>query len=305
MAARSFPAIGTTAVVIVNSPDKADRAEDLLRTETEAIDRACSRFRADSELEFLHRQAGQAVVVSSLLFAALQVAVAVAEKTQGAVDPTVGNAISALGYDRDFDELGQCRLSAHSAYVGAVGFGHIELDPRTRSVRIPKGVRLDLGSSAKAFVVDRAACRIAEQLGTGTLVSVGGDVRVAGTPPSEGWDIGIAVDSSQAGSDIEQVVAIGQGGLASSSTEVRTWTVGSERVHHIVDPQTGYCSSPYWRLVSACGPSCVDANALSTAAVVWGEQALERLRSFDQAVRLVRHDGQVVTVGGWPRPKAP
>ena len=65
-------------------------------------------------------------------------------------------------------------------------------------------------------------------------------------------------------------------------------------------PSHGLQLDPYWRLVSAVGASCVDANALSTAAVVWGDQAIERLRPFDQAVRLLRHDGEVFTLGGWP-----
>ena len=75
---------------------------------------------------------------------------------------------------------------------------------------------------------------------------------------------------------------------------------GGSEVHHIVDPTTGRSSTPYWRLVSATGASCVDANALSTAAVVWGDQALDHLRPFGQAVRLLRHDGEVFTLGGWP-----
>ncbi len=72
-------------------------------------------------------------------------------------------------------------------------------------------------------------------------------------------------------------------------------------MHHIVDPATGSSAAPYWRLVSAVGASCVDANALSTASIVWGDEALERLRPFDQAVRLLRHDGKVFSLGGWPR----
>jgi len=63
---------------------------------------------------------------------------------------------------------------------------------------------------------------------------------------------------------------------------------------------TGYSAPPHWRLVSASGKSCVDANALSTAAIVWGREALDLLRGFDQAVRLVRHDGRVFSLGGWP-----
>jgi FAD:protein FMN transferase len=131
-------------------------------------------------------------------------------------------------------------------------------------------------------------------------VSVGGDAAVAGPPPPDGWPIGIAVESSARERDVDQVVAIRQGGLASSSTAVRTWKVGTEAVHHIIDPSTGYSVTAYWTLVSVTGANCVDANALSTAAVVWGDQALDDLRPFGQAVRLLRHDGQVFTLGGWP-----
>ena len=171
-------------------------------------------------------------------------------------------------------------------------------------VRIPSGVRLDLGSSAKALVADRSVARIADQLGTGVLVSIGGDVAVAGPAPERGWAVGIAVASSAAADDVDQVVAIRHGGLASSSTAVRSWHVGTQRMHHIIDPTTGYSAAPYWTLVSASGKSCVDANALSTAAIVWGSEALVSLREFDQAVRLVRDDGEIVTLGGWPEKDA-
>jgi thiamine biosynthesis lipoprotein len=85
---------------------------------------------------------------------------------------------------------------------------------------------------------------------------------------------------------------------------VRTWTAGTRPVHHIIDPRTGDSVPPYWRLVSATGASCVDANALATAAVVWGAPAPRRLRAFDQAARLVRHDGRVFSLNGWPGERA-
>jgi FAD:protein FMN transferase len=300
MTQRSFRAIGTTATVVVLDAAQVDSAASLLWNEIEAIDLACSRFRPDSELERLHSLAGSSVVVSSLLFEALDVAVDVAERTHGAVDPTVGNAMSALGYDRDFDLITDRQPHMPQAYRPVVGYRHLHLNARTRTVRIPKGVRLDLGSSAKALVADRSAARIADQLDTGVLVSVGGDVSVAGPPPPGGWPIGIAVESSAWGGQADQVVAINGGGLASSSTAVRTWKVGTETVHHVIDPSTGYSAPTYWTLVSVTGASCVDANALSTAAIVWGPEALDRLRPFGQAVRLRRRDGEVFTLGGWP-----
>ncbi len=297
---RSFRAIGTTATVVVCDHTRLDAAEALLRKEIEAIDLACSRFRPDSEIERLHSLGGSTVEVSPLLFEALEVAVIVAAQTHGAVDPTVGNAISKLGYDRDFDLIATKTHHQLNELGPVVGFGHIHLDARHRLVRIPRGVRLDLGSSAKALVVDRAASIIATELDTGVLVSVGGDIAAAGPPPTGGWAVGIALDSSASEHDVDQVVAITHGGLASSSTTVRTWRVGPELVHHIIDPTTGRSSSTYWKLVSVAGATCVDANALSTAAIVWGPDAVNRLESFGQAARLVRYDGVVVTLGGWP-----
>ena len=301
---RSFRAIGTTATVVVQDPARADEAAAVLAAELRTIDATCSRFRPDSELQLLHDHAGRTVAVSPLLFEALSVACGAAERTGGAVDPTVGNALAALGYDADLDEV-RARPSAPPGALGrVVGYQHVQLDARHRTVRIPRGVRLDLGSTAKAWAADRAAARIARRLGAGALVSLGGDVAVAGPPPPGGWAIGIARASSTPPAEADQVVAIHHGGLASSGTTTRTWKVGDRPVHHIIDPRSGDCVEPYWDVVSATGDSCVDANVVTTAAIVWGARALDELPRFGQAARLVRSDGAVMSVNGWPLEQA-
>lgn len=300
LTARSFRAIGTTATVVVTDPGAADTATDLLAHELDALDAACSRFRPDSELQLVHEHAGEVVRVSALLFEALRVACDVAARTGGVVDPTVGNAIEALGYDRDLGEVLAAPPGPPRALGRVVGYRHVQLNPVDRTVRIPRGVRLDLGSSAKALAADRAAARIAHRTGAGSLVSLGGDVAVAGPPPAGGWAVGIARDSATPAADVDQVVAIERGGLASSAPSARTWTAGGRSLHHVVDPETGDCAEPYWALVSATGASCVEANLVTTAALVWGARAPERLASSSQSVRLVRADGEVLSVNGWP-----
>jgi thiamine biosynthesis lipoprotein len=297
---RSFRAIGTTATVVVQDAGAVDAAADLLRGELEAIDQACSRFRPDSELQFVHDHAGTPVPVSPLLFRALEVACDVAARTGGAVDPTVGNAIEALGYDRDLDLVLAGPPAPPRALGPVAGYAHVQLNPVERTVRIPRGVRLDLGSTAKALAADAAAARIAQAIGSGALVSLGGDVAVAGPAPSGGWPVGIARESSAPAADVDQVVAIHAGGLASSAPSARTWTTGGRVVHHVVDPRTGDCAGSYWALVSATSASCVEANLVTTAALVWGAAALDRLGAFTQSVRLVRADGAVFSVNGWP-----
>lgn len=305
----SFQALGTTALVAVTSPSVTEHATSILGRELEDIDIACSRFRHDSEIEKLSRSKGRPVRVSSLLFEALQVAIEVAERTGGAVDPTVGAAMEHIGYDKDFGELLDSDRPVDDAPRHVFGWWMIELVPRRRTVAVPRGIRIDLGATAKAFASDRTAQRIADATGAGVLVSLGGDVAVAGPAPEGGWAIGIAVDSATPTGLVDQVVSIEEGGLASSSTAVRKWRRGRRTFHHIVDPRSGTSAEPYWTLVSATGRSCVDANAATTAAIVWERNAPARLEALGQPARLVRHDGSVVTLNGWPHdetaPRAP
>ena len=148
---RSFRALGTTAIVVTTVAAHADEAERILRAEVEAVDLACSRFRLDSELAAFHAHAGRVVRVSPPLFEALAVAYAVAERTHGAVDPTVGSAMATLGYDRDFEEIQSRPLRL--ADLGPVpGFRHLHLDHERRTARIPGTFALILDRRPRPFL---------------------------------------------------------------------------------------------------------------------------------------------------------
>jgi thiamine biosynthesis lipoprotein len=301
IAARSIRAIGTTAVVAVNDAARADEALSLLGEDLRRLDAACSRFRPDSELMTVERRSGgRPVAVGPLLFDALEVACTVAARTAGIVDPTVGAALVALGYDRDFDLIAVGDVATEVPTQPAPGWWQIRLDPATRSVAIPVGVHVDLGSTAKAFAADRAAQRIAAELDCGVLVNLGGDIAVRGEGPPGGWAVGIAAECTTPLGAVDQVVAVRAGGLATSGTTSRTWIRNGETRHHIIDPGTGEPASTRWALVSTTGSSCVEANAWSTAAVVWGDDAEGNLAALGVSARLVGADGQIVHVGGWP-----
>jgi len=297
--ARTVRAIGTIATVLVTVPERADEAVTLLGADLADLDAACSRFREDSELRRVEL-AGRPVPVSPLLFEALETAIETAVRTAGIVDPTVGSALAGLGYDRDFATIASGPDGAYPAPRPAPGWWRLELDRSLRTVRIPAGVRVDLGSSGKAFAADRSAVRIADALDCGVLVNLGGDVAVAGPPPPGGWGIGIAPVCTAPPSGIDEVVALHSGGLATSGTTARTWQRDGRTVHHIIDPWTGGVAPSTWSLVSAMAPTCVEANAWSTAAVVWGDDAPGNLARNGVPARLVAADGAVVRVGEWP-----
>ena len=300
-AVRSLPAIGTTATVVVDDPAGGDAALELLTADLRALDEACSRFRADSELRRLESRGGRPTRVTPLLFAALESACATAAATAGIVDPTIGSALVDLGYDRDFvgladradgDDLPPARP--------APGWWRVGLDRAERTVTVPDGVHVDLGASGKAFGADRSAARIAAALGCGVLVNLGGDVAVAGPAPVGGWGVGIAAHCTTSPAEADEVVALRSGGLATSGTTARTWSRGGRTLHHIVDPWTGEVAPSTWALVSALGATCVEANGWTTAAVVWGEDAPGHLAGHGVVARLVRPDGSILVVGDWP-----
>jgi thiamine biosynthesis lipoprotein len=299
----SFPALGTTAVVVVDDPASLARALELVQRVIERIDLACSRFRDDSELVGLNAAAGSPVQVSRLLLDAVSAAIRAAVVTDGDVSPTVGQALIALGYDRDFSELepalGGVQVQPRSI-VSVPGWRTIEIDPERSVIRLPRGVALDLGATAKALASDLAAAQAQSATGGGVLVSLGGDIALAGPAPASGWRIRVT-DDHRAGPDAPgQWITLRSGGLATSSTTVRRWHTAAGGAHHLLDPATGAPADVVWRTASVTAASCLDANIASTATIVRGERAVPWLESLGLPSRLVAADGTVRHVAGWP-----
>ncbi len=305
----SWEALGSTVVVQVTDPSGLTRARAETVAELDAIDRACSRFRADSELSRVNARAGRPLKVGPLLIEALEVALRAAELTDGDVDPTLGMALELAGYDRD------CRLLTTPGNEPAPppvltarvrsGWRTVVLDRATSSIRIPTGVRLDLGATAKAWAADRAAAAAARASECGVLVSLGGDIATCGPAPAGGWRIRVTDDHRSDPSAPGQTVSIASGGLASSSTAVRRWSHGGHTMHHIIDPATGAPARTRWRTVSVAAGDCTDANIATTAALVRGDAAETWLEELGLPARLIDWDDCVSTVGDWPAEPSP
>ena len=304
IASARLRALGTSAVLCTTDPAALPRARRELVRELREVDLLASRFRQDSELTALNRRAGQPVGVSRRLFDAVALAVEVARRTRGLVDPTVGRALRLAGYDRTFVAVRARDGSFLAVSHRSPGWESIQLDPERLEICVPAGVELDLGATAKAAAADAAAAAVHRITGSGVLVSLGGDVAVAGLVPAEGWPIRIADHQSAPLASEGPVVAVRGGGLATSGVAARRWPVTGGERHHIIDPRTGDSAITLWRTVSATGATCIDANAASTAAVVLGADAPTWLGLNGLSARLVRHDGSVVFVGDWPRIEA-
>ena len=298
-------ALGGSLRVIVTRPVSLRTAKAAVDEVVAAMDRAASRFRDDSELSRLNASPERDVTVSPLLAQAIAAALRAAELSGGAVDPTVGSAVRLAGYETDFAQVpadgDRIRLYAERI----PGWRAVRLDRASRTIRVPRGVEIDLGATAKALTSDLAAAAASKATGgAGVLVSLGGDIAVAGEAPAGGWSIQTSDDSATPIDDAEEAISITSGGIATSSTTVRRWTRGGVLLHHIIDPATGLPADTCWRTVSVVAATCVDANIASTAAIVMSRSAISWLESGHLPARLVDLSGNVHRVGGWPERSA-
>jgi len=324
VALKTWKALGTSVHVLATDINGFGRATTAVGEVLEDVDTAYSRFREDSELSRLNASPGRVVHVSPLLATAIDAAQRAARITDGAVDPTIGHAIRVAGYDDDFSRIAgrnptptptlprergrensACgrEMDVRRRAVRVPGWQAIRFDRRSRTVLLPPGVELDLGSTGKALAADLAARAALAAAGAGgVLVSLGGDIATAGTPPAGGWRIHVAEDSRERPDGDGEVICLPAGGVATSSTTVRRWTRGATVLHHIIDPQTSLPTTGPYRTVTVAAATCLDANIASTAAIVRGETAIEWLMRRNLPARLVENDGTIHYIGRWPDP---
>ncbi len=309
--AESWSALGTYVHLATGEPRHLPEARRIAEMVLAEVDRTCSRFRDDSDLTRANTRPGRWTDVDPLLVAAVQVSVEAADLTDGLVDPCLGRTLVRLGYDADLHVVRRRERPTGPPPPRPAGdrWREIGLDPEG-ALRVPAGVALDLGATAKAWASDLVAASVVDALGDHVLVSLGGDIRIDGpvTDLARGhgpdWTIRVSEHPDDP-DDAAQVVHLGGGGLATSSTLARRWRTQGRVVHHLVDPRTGRPTDEHWRTVTATGPSCVAANVATTAALVLGTAAVPWLEQRCVTARLVGRHGELALTGSWPGPALP
>lgn len=296
--AAQFTAMGTGCRVVVTDRFAALRAAEIAMEDVASLDLAASRFRPDSELCSLPDD-GLPHRVSPLLGHVTEAALRAAALSDGLVDPTLGRTLAALGYDADLEEVRAGGDRPARVSPAPVPWQSIRYDAALRLLAVPVGCVLDLGASAKAFLADRIAARIADRTGSAVLVDLGGDIATAGPLPSFRWRVGVEGSSGEV---LQTVIGAGQA-FATSSTALRTWTSGGIRRHHIIDPRTGAPAEVVWEQVTVAASSALEANAASTASIVLGADAPDWLAERGLPALLVAPGGARRHTPGWPEPE--
>jgi hypothetical protein len=165
----------TSMQIVVTDPGSLAVARREVDAELDTIEAAASRFRPDSEINALAASAGRPTPVSELLADLLDAALTAARQTDGDVDPTIGAAVIALGYDRDITALGHTHRVSSSVRIPA-RWSMITLEDRV--VTVPPGVVLDLGATPR-----RSPRTVAPTAPTTPPVAVCSSTWVVTSPP--------------------------------------------------------------------------------------------------------------------------
>jgi thiamine biosynthesis lipoprotein len=276
-------------VVVTADPGRADRLTAFAADELSLMERRWSRFLPTSELSRLNGAAGKPVIVSADTFSVITSAVDAWEQTDGCFDPTVHDALCVTGYDRTFSEVGGQTDRPGSASP-TPGCADIELDPRLCEVRLPVGVRLDLGGIAKGAAADLVVSRLLEAGAHGACVNVGGDIRVEGrAPTSAGWIIELAL-----GAELQRRVKLAAGAVCTSTTTMRRWMTADGERHHIIDPRGGR-STAGLRWVSVIAARATQAEVLTKAVFVAGAEAGRRIIEANRCYAVLIDDHATLT----------
>jgi FAD:protein FMN transferase len=294
--ARTRRAMGSVADLVVG--DAPLGLVDWAFEEIERLEQSWSRFRDTSDLSILNASPGRDVEVSPRLWGALTRCDVLWRATDGAFDPTILAALEGWGYDRSFEAV-RAESTDRSAPSGArvPGWSLVRLDTEACTARLVGGVRIDLGGIGKGLAADLIATGLVDRGATSACVALGGDVRVAGQPPTDG---GWSVPVENAALGVETFTTdIAEGALAMSTTLIRRWRRGGVEVHHIIDPAEGRPADSGLVAAVVSAPEAWWAEGLAKAAIVGGRDAGEALlRRCGVDGWLTSEDGTTTRVRG-------
>jgi thiamine biosynthesis lipoprotein len=292
-ASHSLRAMGTDVTTIIADGQPAAIATvERLFSEWDAM---LSRFRPDSELAALNASAGMPHQVGPVLFAAAQAALDAAQASDGLFDPLLARRLEDLGYDRTFDALPAQRIASQPGRDWHPGeWRSMVLDPVRQTVTLPAGTALDLGGIAKGMAVDAALALLIEMGLPYAAVNAGGDLAIHGVPPGQAaWNVAIEGGA-------HRLVSLHSGALATSSVQRRTWQVGGELRHHLIDPRTGMPARTGLALVSVAAASCRQAEVAAKVALLLGPAAgSDFLERNGLSALLVTERGSEWRIGHW------
>ena len=286
-----FRAMSTDILLAAEGSDEAvDTGFAQAQAYIQASEKRFTRFSELSELAELNRSAGAWFEASQELFELISLALYLHRQTRGLFDPAVLDALEHAGYDRTIDEIRRYGSAAAPVMVmpKQYRFSDIRLDADLGRVRLPEGMRLDLGGIAKGWIAEQAAILLSACT-EACAVNAGGDAFMIGLPAGEdAWRVTLE-DPSQP----EQGVAILKlqpGAVATSAVTKRRWQQAGKTQHHLIDPRTQRPAETDWLSVTVITPNAVEAEVYAKSLLIGGSREVGWISSLAKDLEFIAVD---------------
>lgn len=236
---------------------------------------------------------GRWISLPAEFFAVLDHAVALAEETAGAFDPTLGNLVALWGFGPEPVSTLPPPQAVVTAALARSGWRRLELDRRNRRARKSAAISLDLSGIAKGFAVDLICDHLRELPLPGFLVEIGGELRGEGVKP-DGLPWWVALEQPLSlgidphNDDTADIVALHHLAVATSGDYRRFFDSMGRRYCHTIDPRTGCSVTNGLAAVTVLHAGCMQADALATALSVLGaREGMAYARRHQVAARFI------------------
>jgi len=250
--------------------NQAKCALQAAETRIRQLERLWSVTDPESELYMLNHSGGVPVEVDRVTAKAVSFALAIADRTGGALDPTIYPVLTSWGFTTSSYQIpSQDELDT---LLRLIGYEKVLLEGH--EVTLPDGVQMDLGSVAKGYTADIVTSILKDHGITSALIDLGGNIQTVGyKPDGSKWRVGI---KDAYGDGNIGVLMVADCAVVSSGGYERYFIGDDEQTYwHIIDPSTGKPADS--GLVSAtvvCKEGRLG-DALSTALFVMGLQDAE------------------------------
>ena len=291
-----FRAMNTDIVLAAEGgPQSVQTGFACAREYIEASEARFTRFAETSELSALNRASGEWLRVSAEMFQLVRQAREYVDATEGLFDPSILDALERAGYDKSMDEIRRVGASTARQAVSLplANIRDIEFNVQRRAIRLPRGLRIDLGGIAKGWIAERAAQQLAK-VAAACAVSAGGDMFMLGLPAGEpSW--AVALEDPRDANNKLAILNVSGGAVATSSIVKRRWQQGARSMRHLIDPRTRQPADTDWLSVTVVAPHAATAEVFAKVLLMAGSRGAAEIsaRRNDVAYLAVDTEGQL------------